>query len=101
MLRYCGPLAFLASIPLLYYGVGPAAPFLTIAALLLLLGGAELVFPRGNAAAPGRHGFRARVLLYVLLQLGVIVWAAAIAGTTPAAGFAALVLSVGLTTGVF
>ena len=72
MLRYCGPTAFLASIPLLYYGVGPAAPFLTIAALLLLLGCAELVFPRSNAAAPDKRGFRALLLMYVPLQLGVI-----------------------------
>jgi alkane 1-monooxygenase len=101
MLRYCGPLAFLASIPLLYYGLGPAAPFLTIAALLLLLGGAELAFARGNAAARGKRGFRALVLLYVPLQLGVIGWAVAIAAGAPITGFAALVLSVGLTTGVF
>jgi len=101
MLRYCGPIAFLASIPLLYYGLGPAAPLLTVAALLLLLGGAELVFPRGTAAAPGKRGFRALVLLYVPLQLGVIGWAAAAAAATPLAGFIALVLSAGVTTGVF
>jgi alkane 1-monooxygenase len=85
----------------LYYGVGPAAPFLTIAALLLLLGGAELAFPRGNAAAKGKRGFRALMLLYVPLQLGVIGWAIAIAALAPITGFAALILSVGVTTGVF
>ena len=45
MLRYGGPFAFLASVPLLYYGVAPAAPFITIAALLLALAGSELPFP--------------------------------------------------------
>jgi alkane 1-monooxygenase len=102
MLRYGGPFAFLASVPLLYYGVAPAAPFITIAALLLALAGSEIVFPRGNAAMPAdQGGFRALVLLYIPLQLGLIAWGAAIAATASGAGFAALVLSIGLTTGIF
>ena len=40
-LRFAAPFAFALSIPALYCGVAPAAPFLTVALLLAALIGSE------------------------------------------------------------
>ena len=102
VLRYIGPFLFALSIPA-FSMLAPAAPFLTVALLLATLIGAEAVSPRGAVpfAAPQTRVFRWLPNLYVPVQLGVIAWATAAAPDTTALGFAALALSVGVTTGVF
>jgi alkane 1-monooxygenase len=102
-LRYVGPFLFALSIPVFFYALGPVAPFLTVAFLIVALIGAEAVSPRGAVpfAAPETRAFRWLPNLYVPVQLGVIAWAVAVAPHSTAAGFTALVLSVGVTTGVF
>ncbi len=102
-IRFAGPFVFALSIPALYYLVGPYAPFLTVAALLAALVGAELVSSRGEGPAVAEDARLFRVLpnLYVPVQLAVIAWAVVVARGSDAAGFAALALSVGVTTGVF
>jgi len=102
-LRFVGPFAYAASIPALYYVGGPSAPFLTVLALLAALIGAELVAERGQGPDIAEDAWLFRVLpnLYVPVQLAVIAWAVVVAPHASAAGFAALALSVGVTTGVF
>lgn len=102
-LRYIGPFLFALSIPLFYLTVGPAGPFLTIVLLLVTLIGAEAVSPRGSVpfAAPATRLFRWLPSLYVPIQLAVIAWAINVASAASGIGFAALALSVGVTTGVF
>jgi len=102
-LRFIGPFVFALSIPALYYFVGPAAPFLTVAALLAALIGAELVSPRGQGPAVDEDARLFRLLpnLYVPVQLGIIAWAIVVARDSNGWSFAALALSVGVTTGVF
>jgi alkane 1-monooxygenase len=100
--RFVAPFAFALSIPAFHYLIGPAAPFLTVLLLLAALIGAEGVSVRGDGpVAPATRAFRLLPNLYVPVQLGVIVWALAVARHSDAAGFAALALSVGVTTGVF
>jgi len=100
---YSGPFLFVLSIPLFFYAFGPAAPFLTIALLLALLIGAEWLMPgaRVENARGASEAFRLLPFAYVLVQLGVIVWSLARAEGAGEAGFAALALAVGVTTGVF
>ena len=102
VLRYVGPFLFALSIPV-FYQLSPAAPFATVALLLLALIGAEAISPRGAVpfAAPETHVFRWLPNIYVPVQLGVVTWAIAVAPHTTGTGFAALALSVGVTTGVF
>ena len=102
-LRFIGPFVFALSIPALYYAIGPSAPFLTVAALLAALIGAEMVSPRGQGPAVARDARLFRLLpnLYVPVQLGVIAWAVIVARDSDGWNFAALTLSVGVTTGVF
>ena len=97
-LRFASPFVFALSIPALYYLVGPDAPFLTVAALLFALIGAELIAKREQGPELQGPLFRALPNLYVPVQLVVIVWATIVA---PRTGFMALALSVGVTTGVF
>jgi alkane 1-monooxygenase len=101
--RFAAPFAFALSIPAFYYAIGPAAPFLTVALLLAALIGAEGISRRGDGppVAPDTRLFRLLPNLYVPVQLAVIVWAVAAARHSGGAGFAALALSVGVTTGVF
>ncbi len=103
MLFYAGPFLLLASIPAFYYGLGLAGPLLTIALLLLALIGAEFVSPRGDvirgASNPGHY--RTLFYVYVPLQLGLIAWAIDQVPQVSALGVASLLLSVGITTGVF
>jgi alkane 1-monooxygenase len=103
MLRYSGPFLFLASIPLLYHYAGPAGPLATVLGLLAVLIGVETVSPRGDVVDFADHprAFRALVLLYIPLQLALILWAVMASASASITGFAALVLSVGVTTGVF
>lgn len=100
-LRFAGPFAFALSIPAFYYGLGPAAPFLTVALLLLALIGAEVIARRGDAPLPQSRAFRWLPNLYVPVQLGVIGWGIAVAPQSGGWSFAALAVSVGVTTGVF
>jgi len=103
MLLYGGPFLLLASIPAFYYGLGPAGPFATIGLLLAALIGAEFVSARGDvlrgASNPGRY--RILFYIYVPLQFISIVWAINEISQTSAVGVASLLLSVGITTGVF
>lgn len=100
-LRFAGPFVFALSIPVFYYGLGPYAPVLTVVLLLAALIGAEAISDRGNGPTPQSRAFRLLPNLYVPVQLGVIMWSVAVAPHTEALGFAALALSVGVTTGVF
>lgn len=102
-IRFAGPFAFAGSIPLFYYLVGPAAPFLTVALLLVALIGSEWISARGDgpSTATDARLFRLLPNLYVPVQLAVIAWAVAVARHSDGIGFAALALSVGVTTGVF
>jgi alkane 1-monooxygenase len=102
MLRYSGPFLFLASIPVFFYGVGPEGPFATIALLLLALIGFEIFSPRGDVASEeGSRGYRALVFGYIPMQLLLIAWAVGESRATSVPGLIALILSVGITTGVF
>jgi alkane 1-monooxygenase len=102
MWRYSGPFLFLAAIPALWYGIGPAAPFLAVAAVLAALTGAELIAPRGDVEDRGRpRDFRLMVLAYIPAQLAVTAWALWLSPHVGPWGFAALAVSVGVTTGVF
>ncbi len=99
-LCFASPFFFALSIPAFYYAAGPAGPFLTVALLLMALIGAEAISKRGDgAAAAETRLFRLLPNLYVPVQLCVIAWAVAVA--RDGAGFAALAVSVGVTTGVF
>ncbi|HWD27522.1 MAG TPA: alkane 1-monooxygenase [Rhizomicrobium sp.] len=100
-LRFTSPFVFAASIPALYYLIGPAAPFLTVVALLIALIGAELIARREQGPEPQGPLFRALPNLYVPMQLAVIAWAVVVVRHSDALGFAALALPVGVTTGVF
>ena len=101
-LRYAGPFLFALSVPV-FYAMSPMGPFLTVALLLVALIGAEAISPRGAVpfAAPETHVFRWLPNLYVPVQLAVTAWAVATAPHATGMGFAALALSVGITTGVF
>ncbi len=70
MLRFCGPFLFLGSIPAFYYGLGPAAPLLSVALLLAALTLAEVIAPRtdGPVASDGTAP-RLLALIYIPLQL--------------------------------
>jgi alkane 1-monooxygenase len=100
-LRFAGPFLFALSIPVFYYGLGPAAPFLTVTLLLAALLGAEVISRRGDGPPSTARLFRSLPNLYVPVQLGVIAWAVFVARDAGAIVFAALALSVGVTTGVF
>jgi len=103
MLRYGGPFLFLASVPALYYGIGSAAPFLSIAALLAALTGAELIAPHGEMAALSERplGFRIMILGYIPLQVAAIAWATWLSPQLDGWGYAALACALGVTGGVF
>jgi alkane 1-monooxygenase len=101
-LRYTAPFLFALSIPAFFYFAGPVAPLLTVLLLLAALIGAEGVSPRGTVpVVEDARTFRLLPSLYVPVQIGVILWAVFVARSVDAAGFAALALSVGVTTGVF
>ena len=103
MLRFSGPFLFLGLVPFLYYLAGPAAPLLSVALLLLALTGAELMAGRGDAPrrAESPRGFRLLVLLYIPAQIAVTAWAVWVSQQASVLGFWALVLSVGVSGGVF
>lgn len=102
MLRYGGPFLFLAAIPILYYSAGPGWPLATVAALAAVLVGLET---RRSRSTLNRGSLldesRLLPLLYIPLQLGVTIWATAIAAKSDALTFAGLGLSVGVIAGVF
>jgi alkane 1-monooxygenase len=102
-LRYCGPFFFAASIPALFYGLGPFCPILTIVALLLALLGAELISERSDVIAPADRpaAFGLLPYFYIPVQLALIGWAVVHAAQISVASFLALCLSVGVMTGVF
>jgi alkane 1-monooxygenase len=103
MLLYGGPFLLLASIPAFTYALGPAGSLATVALLLAALVGAEFISPRGDvirgASNPGRY--RILFYVYVPLQLASIVWALEMAAHSSVLGVVSLILSVGITTGVF
>jgi alkane 1-monooxygenase len=102
MLRYSGPFAFLAGIPLLYYFVGPLSPLADIMILLFALIVAEGL-PARHVPAPRSplNEFRLLPLLYIPLQLGVIIWAINVAAISSPSTLIVLASSVGVTAGVF
>jgi len=102
MLRYASPFLFLAGIPSLYYIAGPLWPLAVAAILPAVLIGVEWLpaRPKPGPQLP-QPRFHLLPLLYIPLQLGVIVWATAIAAASNAATFLVLALSVGVVTGVF
>ncbi len=102
MIRYTSAFLLSGAIPLLYRW-HPAAPFLILPAILAILLGAETIAPRGavpKIAAPPL-AYRMLPILYIPAQIVLIVWAIAASAHASALGIAALVLSVGLTTGIF
>ncbi len=103
MLLYGGPFLLLASIPAFTYALGPAGSLATVALLLAALVGAEFISPRGDVIRGASNAGRYRILFYVYvpLQLASIVWALGMAAHSSALGVVSLVLSVGITTGVF
>lgn len=103
MLGFSGPFLFLSLVPVLYYALGPAAPLLDIALLLLALTGAELLTRRRDAAPAKENprGFRLLVLIYIPAQIAVTAWAVWVSRQADAAGFWSLAVSVGVTGGVF
>jgi alkane 1-monooxygenase len=105
VLLYCGPFLYLASIPAFYYGMGGWGPLATVILLLFALIGAEWLSPRGAVPRfkmpPGT--FRLLPMLYIPAQLAVLLWAIALASDSrqSLAAYLSLLLSVGVTTGVF
>lgn len=102
MIRYVAAFLFSGTIPRLHYW-HPAAPLLILPAILMVLLGAELLSRGGPMpeAISAPLSYRALPCLYILVQLAVIVWAVMASAHTSALGIAALVVSVGLTTGIF
>jgi alkane 1-monooxygenase len=109
-LLYIGPFLFLLAVPSLFYAVGPIASLGVVAALIAILLSAEWLLPRvaeGTTApkfedaSPPRHASRFLPLLYVPLQIGVLLWSAAIVHTLSLPQACAVVLSVGVTAGTF
>ncbi|HEY1836536.1 MAG TPA: alkane 1-monooxygenase [Rhizomicrobium sp.] len=102
MIRYVAAFLFSAAIPLLYRW-HPAAPFLILPAILIVLLGAEMIATAGPVphAAGAPLAYRRLPILYIPVQLALIVWAVFTAAHAGATGIAALIVSVGLTTGIF
>lgn len=102
MIRYLAAFAFSAAIPFLYRW-HPAAPFLVLPGILIALLGAEMIAEAGpvspTTAVP--LAYRLLPILYIPVQIALIVWAIAVSAHTSTLGIAALVVSVGLTTGIF
>lgn len=101
MLRFGGAFLFLAGIPVLYYLAGPLWPLADVAALAIILVVLESFPARRPVSRSVADEFRVLPLLYVPLQLGVIVWAIRQSSVLPPVSFAALVLAVGVSVGVF
>jgi len=102
LIRYAGAFLLSGVIPLLYR-LRPAAPMLVLPAILFVLLGSELIARRGAVPAAFRAPATYRLLpiLYIPAQLALIAWATVASAHAGAIGIAALVLSVGLTTGIF
>ena len=102
MIRYLAAFLFSAAIPLLYYW-HPAAPLLILPAILIALLGAEMISNIGPVAKTSAPPLAYRFLpyLYIPAQLAVIAWAVIVSAHASALGIAALIVSVGLTTGIF
>lgn len=103
MFWYTGPFLILATVPLLYYAVGPVASLATIGILLAVLLGAEWVSGRGEVlkTTGGPYGHRLLPYAYIPLQLSVTGWAIVVAKQTTSFGIVWLGLSLGVTAGVF
>lgn len=102
-LAFCGPFLLLAAIPLLH-ALGPAAPLLSVAVLLLVLLVSERVKAGAQpVAADTPRLFRALPWIYIPAQLAVIGWATLTVAQPNASAVeaVALLLSVGVTSGVF
>ncbi len=102
MIRYAAAFVFSAAIPFLYRW-HPAAPVLILPAILAALLGAEAFARKGAVAQTSAPPFAYRLLpyLYIPAQLALIAWAVIASAHAGAVGIAALVVSVGLTTGIF
>jgi alkane 1-monooxygenase len=104
-LRFCGALLFIASIPLLYYVVGGAAPLVTFFLIPVILIGADFAVPRSldvRGLGRGRH-FRLAPYLYIPAQAAVTVWGVIVVtgiGVAPGT-FISLALAIGICAGVF
>jgi alkane 1-monooxygenase len=102
LIRYAGAFLLSGAIPALYW-LHPAAPVLILPVILFLLLGSEMVARRGAVPVALRAPATYRILplLYIPAQLALIIWATITAAHAGAIGVAALVLSIGLTTGIF
>jgi alkane 1-monooxygenase len=100
ILRYAGPFAFLAAVPLLFR-ISDAAPLIVPAAVLISLLIAHHV-PNGLTTDPSPF-FRFLPIVYIPLQLAAIIGAAQTAARpdTTSAAFVSLAVSVGVCAGVF
>jgi alkane 1-monooxygenase len=102
LIRYAAAFLLSGAIPLLYR-LHPAAPLLVLPFILFLLLGSELIARRGAVPAALRApvSYRLLPILYIPAQLALIAWATRTSARADALGIAALVFSVGLTTGIF
>ena len=102
MIRYTAAFLLSGAIPLLSW-LHPAAPVLILPAILFLLLGSEMVARRGAvpAALQATTSYRLLPQLYIPAQLALIAWATRMSAHASPLGIAALVLSIGLTTGIF
>jgi alkane 1-monooxygenase len=103
-LRFGLPFAFLASAPL-GFALGGAWAYLTLALTPLALCTFDLVlgFEPETEAPPGALRYRLLPYLYIVLQVALTAWAAAMIARPGASLIAAvgLTLSVGITAGIF
>jgi alkane 1-monooxygenase len=103
-LKYAIPFVFLATAPLGFL-LGGAGSFLTLAILPVAMFGLDgaLGDERDLTSAAGGPTYRMLPWIYILLQIGVIVWAAVAVADERTAWVEALglTLSVGVTAGVF
>jgi len=102
LIRYATAFLLSGVVQLLYWW-NPSAPLLILPLILFLLLGSELVARRGAVPAALQAPVRYRLLplAYIPFQLAVIAWATIASAHAEAVGIAALVLSIGLTTGIF
>ena len=102
MTRYVAAFLLSGAIPLLYW-LHPAAPLLILPLILFLLLGSELIARRGAvpAALQAPVSYRLLPLAYIPFQLAIIAWATIASAHADVIGIAALVLSIGLATGIF
>jgi alkane 1-monooxygenase len=102
LIRFAGPLSYLAAVPILYR-LHPLAPLLLVGVLPLALFVAETM-PSFRVARPGSKGIfvnRLAVWLTIAAQLALIGWGAVRSAGPDQPNIAILSLTIGLGAGVF